>query len=101
MKRCRVCGELKPLDDYYKMAGMRDGHRHDCKACNLAAKKARYDADPAQAVRRVKAWQQRNADRHNAYQREYRSRPETKRALRDGYYRRTFGLSADDVDAML
>jgi hypothetical protein len=29
------------------------------------------------------------------------ARPERKRALRDGYYRRTFGISADEFDAFL
>src|SRR5690242_5387792 len=101
MKRCVVCGELKPISDFYAMTGMRDGHRNDCKACNLAAKKRRYDADPANAIARVKKWQQENADRLNAYRRERNARPERKRALRDGYYRRTFGITADDVDALL
>ena len=34
-------------------------------------------------------------------QREYNARPERKRALRDQYYRRTFGISADEFDALL
>jgi hypothetical protein len=49
----------------------------------------------------VKRWQQANAADLNAYRRERNSRPEVKRQLRDGYYRRTYGLSADEVDAML
>ena len=36
MKRCKKCGLEKPLDDFYRAAGTRDGHRGDCKACNLA-----------------------------------------------------------------
>lgn len=99
MKRCKVCGILKPLDEYYRSAGMKDGHRHDCKACNLAAKKARYDS--ASAVARVKQWRVDNPERSAAYQSEYRNRPERKRAMRDLYYRRTFGMTADDVDAMI
>ena len=59
MKRCTICGEVKPLDDFYRMTGMRDGHRSDCKSCNLAAKKASYDAtgDGRRAVSRE--WQRR------------------------------------------
>lgn len=101
MKRCKVCGELKPLEQFYRAAGMRDGRRSDCAACNLAAKKRRYDADPETAIGRVKQWQQENAERLNAYRRAHNATPERKRALRDGYYRRTFGISADNVDAML
>jgi hypothetical protein len=101
MKRCQVCGELKSIEDFYRAAGMRDGYRNDCKLCNLAAKKRRYEADPKLAIARVKKWQQENADRLNAYRRAHNARPERKRALRDGYYRRNFGISAADVDSML
>lgn len=101
MKQCRICGEVKSLEEFYRSPGMADGHRHDRKVCNLAEKKRRYDADPAKAIARVKKWQQENADRLNAYRREHNATPERKRKQRDGYYRRTFGLSADEVDAML
>jgi hypothetical protein len=86
MKRCSICGEQKPLEDFYRSAGMRDGHRNDCKSCNLAAKKRRYDNDPQLAIARVKKWQQANADRLNAYRRAHNATPERKRALRNGYY---------------
>ena len=33
-KRCRVCGALKPTDDFYTDARMRDGLRNLCKACH-------------------------------------------------------------------
>jgi hypothetical protein len=101
IKQCRMCGESKPLGDFYKMAGMRDGHRNECKACNLADKRRRYAADPAKYIGMVKRWQQANAERYNAYQRDLRARPEQKRKIRDAYYRRTFGISADDFDALL
>jgi hypothetical protein len=97
MKTCSKCGQTKPIDDFYRAAGMRDGRRNDCKVCNLAAKKARYVS--ADAVARVERW--RNPKRFSAYQAEYRKRPERKRAMRDLYYRRTHGLSADAVDEML
>ena len=99
LKVCNVCGEAKPLDDFYRSVGMRDGHRNDCKSCNLAAKRAKYDS--AGAVARVTRWQKANAERHAAYQAEYRNRPERKRVMRDLYYRRAFGITADDVDAMI
>lgn len=100
-KRCKVCQQAKPLDEFYRAAGMRDGHRNDCKSCNLAAKKRRYEQDPATAIARVKRWQQENVDRLNSYRREYNAQPHRKRALRDGYYRRTFGISADEFDKLL
>jgi len=44
-ERCRVCGEVKPLDELYRAAGTRDGRRGECKACNLARKASWYRAD--------------------------------------------------------
>jgi hypothetical protein len=49
----------------------------------------------------VKRWQQANPERVNENHRRNNARPERKRALRDQYYRRTFGISADDFDALL
>jgi hypothetical protein len=99
MKHCRICGELKPFDDFYRATGMRDGRRNECKPCFQADRKAKYNS--AEAVARVKRWQEQNPERLAAYQAEYRNRPERKRAMRDLYYRRNFGVTADDVDALL
>ena len=63
-KHCTICGEVKPLADFYRAAGMRDGHRNDCKSCNLAAKRASYDT--ATAVARVTKWRDDNPERFAA-----------------------------------
>ena len=78
---------------------MRDGRRNECKPCFQADRKAKYNS--AEAVARVKRWQERNPERLAAYRAEYRNRPERKRKQRDTYYRRTFGITADDVDALI
>jgi hypothetical protein len=100
-KVCTKCGERKPLSDFYAMRGMRDGHRNDCIECNKAAKRARNAANPQLTRDRVRQWQQDNPERFKAYQAEYRQRPERRRAMRDLYYRRTYGVSADEVDERL
>lgn len=92
---------MKSLDDFYKTAGTRDGRRGDCKPCNLAAKKARYLADPATHIARVKRWQDANRERHNANQRVRRQRPEYKQRARDGHLRRKHGITLADFDRML
>lgn len=33
MKSCSKCGEVKPLDMFYKNSGCVGGYRHDCKSC--------------------------------------------------------------------
>ena len=101
MKCCRICGESKPLSEFYKLKGMRDGHRNDCKACNLADRKAKYDANPQPYIERVKRWQQENAERLNAYRRGYRDGPERKAADRNAYLLRKYGITLEDYQRML
>ncbi len=101
MKTCKVCGETKPLEDFYQMAEMRDGHRNDCKACNLAAKAQRYGADPEPAKERVRQWQRENPDRVNEYRRRYNASTERKAANRRGHLKRKFGLTPEEYDEML
>jgi len=99
MKRCKKCGQVKPLSEFYRAKGAADGYRNDCRVCNLAAKKLRYQADPETEIARVKAWQRANRDRHNEYQREYRAT--NREAMREGHLRRTFGITQADYEAIL
>lgn len=39
-KRCNVCGDIKPLDDFYRNGGGRPGHHACCKACDKARQEA-------------------------------------------------------------
>jgi hypothetical protein len=100
-KTCRVCGEPKPHEDFYRAADMKDGRRSECKACNLAAQAARYRRDPEPKKQRVRQWQQENRDRHLETQRKRRQRPENKRKERAGHLRRKYGMTVEDYDALL
>jgi hypothetical protein len=101
MKVCSICGETKPLEDFYRANGTRDGHRGECKSCNRAAKRERYAADPEKYVAMVRRWQQANAQRMRDYRRQRNAQPEVKRKARNAYFLRTYGVSAEDVDEML
>ena len=99
MKRCKKCGESKPLDAFYREQGCRDGLRPECKTCNLAARKRWYSANREREIARVKAWQQANPEKVNAAHRAGR-KADPKRQ-RDGHLRRTFGLSLAEYDDLL
>jgi hypothetical protein len=100
-KRCVQCGEVKDLEDFYKMKGMRDGHRNDCKACNLAARRARYLSDPQKAIKRVKDWQVANRGRHLETQRRRRQRPEARARERAGHLKRKYGITLQEYERLL
>ncbi len=80
---------------------MKDGHRGDCKVCNLAYQHRRYVADPEPVKARVKRWQQANAEELNAYRRDRRLDPAVKSRERAGHLRRKYGISLAQYDEML
>src|SRR5262245_42197596 len=99
MKRCSKCREFKALSEFYVEKYGRDGLRPECKACNLAARKAWYANNQEREIARVKAWQRANTERVNARQRECRrANPDR---IREGHLKRTFGITLEDFDAML
>ena len=101
MKKCRKCGARKPLEDFYKMKGMKDAYRNDCKACDLVAEHERYLRNPETEIARVKKRQQGNGERLNAYRRDHRQLESTKRRGRSSHLKRKFGLTLDQYDELL
>ena len=101
MKTCKKCGIGKPLDDFYRMAGMRDGHRNECKACNLAEKSERHRRNPAPARERVKAWQAANPERVRARAAQYKASGRKAASDRRSYLKRKYGVTPEWYDEVL
>jgi hypothetical protein len=99
VKCCKKCGESKPLSEYYRATGMKDGHRSECKDCHKAKQQIWYQANREHSIAQVKRWQQENKEHLHAYRREYRQR--RKAEERDAYLRRTFGISQADYETLL
>ena len=101
MKRCRECNELKPIDDFYRAAGSRDGHRNECKQCNLTRRKRWYERNAAKDIDRVQAWRDENQERYADYQRRYKGRPGYAAELREGHLRRKYGMTQAQYELRL
>ena len=43
MKKCTVCHQAKPLDQFYKDKERKDGLAHRCKSCMAARDKRRRE----------------------------------------------------------
>jgi len=99
MKRCKKCGEEKPLDEFHRAQGMRDGHRSECKDCHRARMRQWYRDNRERAIAGVREWQQANKEHLAEYRREYR-KGRTAEA-REGHLRRTFGITQADYGALL
>lgn len=102
-KQCKVCGEVKPLDAFYRTPGTRDGRRGECRACNLAEKARRHSANPEPARDRVRAWREvpENLERTKANHERYRSDGRKKISDRRSYLKRTYGITLEAYDAKL
>jgi hypothetical protein len=101
VKTCAVCGESKAIDDFYRAAGMRDGHRSECKACNLAARARTYRDDPRPAIERAMRWARENPDRYRARQRAYVESGRKSISSRKSHLKRKYGLTLEEFDELL
>jgi hypothetical protein len=104
LKKCRICGEEKPLTEFHRATGARDGHRGECKSCFRSLWKARYEADPERrrrAVAGAKAWQARNPEKHAEIQRQYRESGRKAEVMRAAHLKRKYGITIADYEAML
>jgi hypothetical protein len=101
MKVCRICGESKPYEDFYRATGMRDGYRSECKRCQLAAHKRRHAANPEPARARARRWNRDNPQRVKQRMEEYRRSGKKSVSDRASYLKRKFGMTQADYESML
>lgn len=57
-KRCRVCGETKPLDGFYPRKDSPDGYRNDCRDCLIERTRIYYDTHRKPMARTKRKYQQ-------------------------------------------
>lgn len=52
MKKCTYCGVVKPLTDYHRNKGTRDGRAYYCAECTRAVAKVKRAEDRAARARK-------------------------------------------------
>lgn len=103
-KRCRVCGEEKPLEDFHPRKDAKDGRRNDCRECNLRQqslqyratreeraeyRKQRYVANREAVIQDRRDFRARERERINERRRELRAaNPEKYRETQRAFYQR-------------
>lgn len=66
MKRCRRCGNTKPLSDFHKSARYKDGRRPYCKECIRAENREWKARNPERAAQHRRKWHEANREKTNA-----------------------------------
>lgn len=55
MKPCIICHKIKPIDDFYRQKGMKDGHLNKCKSCCRIQAQFRKEHNIHRIRREIKA----------------------------------------------
>lgn len=72
-KKCTKCGEIKPLNEFYRNKASKDGYRSDCKDCCAARKKKWKENNRDKVLAEKRRYRERHKDKINARIREYRT----------------------------
>ncbi len=102
-KICIKCGELKPIDLFYAQAGMRDGHRNDCKSCMRSRHRAWYQGNREKSIASVQRWREDNPEKYQAWLKRNREENKEKRReqSRRTHLKRAYGLTQNMFEALV
>ncbi|MBT8334334.1 MAG: hypothetical protein KJP19_07860 [Deltaproteobacteria bacterium] len=86
LKKCTECSEEKPLSEFYRRKGYKDGYTTECKACPKKKNKAYYQANREKILEKTKNYFQDNKERLAGKQRAYRKANKERLRARDKAY---------------
>jgi hypothetical protein len=61
-KRCSMCREWKPLDEFHRSRSGRDGRQNNCKPCNIEVNKRWYRQHPEARSQRMDDYARRRRE---------------------------------------
>ena len=70
MKKCKLCENEKPFEEFYKDRSTKDGHTRRCKICSQKTNASGYVKNKAKHQERGKRWHKDNKDSANTRNRE-------------------------------
>lgn len=83
-KKCSRCGEVKPINEFYKRSSSKDGLAYACKDCEKSGvnksykktkdkkkQKQRYQANREKILEQSRQYYQKNKEARRAYHKEY------------------------------
>ena len=73
-KTCTKCGEEKPLEQFYKRKGSKDGYRADCKNCQNKISKKNYIKKKEERCIYAKKYREKNPEKCQHYYEERRKK---------------------------
>ena len=82
MKECRVCGDVKPVTEYYNKKTGKDGLMSYCKECNKQKTAKYYKANKEKIKEATKLWKEKNYKRHRELQKRWENKNKEKTKLR-------------------
>lgn len=100
MKRCSKCGEVKPLSEFYKKKGGKDGLCSICKLCEKVYRKQYCEQNRERESARKKQYYEQNIERALVYGGQYREKKQLSK-YKNNAKRRNFEWDLTDGWAFL
>jgi hypothetical protein len=82
-KMCKQCKEIKPLSEFYRDNGKKDGFRNKCKICNKQYRQ-QYCIDYPE---KIKQYTIKNKEEKKSYDKKYKSKHKEKIKMRNRMHR--------------
>lgn len=70
-RRCHMCKEVKPLEDFLRSKNLPHGRGYCCKPCKASYARARYHNAADKYAEQVREWQAQNKDKTREYSRRW------------------------------